>query len=295
MKKLLLFFFCMATLYPCFCQLYTQPYATALENSTEVIAKNKIKCEKIYSQIYSHELTKKNISVFSCIASLEYDSSANLISRIEHVNNTEDTTLLDYQYNKDSSIHRILIHYPYPKPYREIIEYGYDSVGNRELIYTYDEDTTYMTVLKNEYNDNHQLMCSYKGDDKMKLYLQNRWYYSEDGNFSKEEIYNQKGKLNTSIIYEFDKTENKITVFNEYHKGKHLQEEIFLDSAHHYIKRNSRLPIKDLTMGSRFIGPLVGNPMTEEYTYNHDGTLSECIVFLNNKKFMVFQYYYQKY
>jgi hypothetical protein len=254
-----------------------------------VLWKNKIK----YEWIYSYTFNKKKIKDSSCIAFLEFDSLGNIIKRTEYVDNKKDSTKIKYEYNTDHSVHRKLINYTFPRTDLEIREYRYDSAGNKDIVYYYNVDTTYMNVEKNIYNEKNQLILYYSGSNE-NAHLREKRSYSEDGNMSVKEVYDRKGKLIGYYAFEYDKNANKKTVYSEDVKGKHWWEDFLFDSAARCIKHNSNLPEADIAMIGRFPPAMIGHLLTEEYTYAPDGMLIECVVFLDNNQKNVFRYYYQR-
>ena len=292
MKKLFLLYLFTSLAYACFSQFPAPLYHNTLENSRKDIFNNKIKNE----YVYSYTFTKKRIKDSILIGSLSFDLFGHIIRSTLHNSYKDDTTMINYQYNTDNSIHRMLIDYPYPGSITEIIEYAYDSVGNNVMTYTYNPDTTYVHTKKMIYNEGHQLISSYErsGDDDFQL--KERWYYSEDGRFAKEETYNAKGIIEKSYITELDTSARKKTYYNEDKKGKHFMGDALYDSAGRYIRTSGKTI--ERYYGRSFPGRVapieIDHPRTQEYTYNADGILFECVLLMDDRKMEIIRHYYSK-
>lgn len=290
MKKIFLFSICLTALRPCFSQVWMHPYPPAAQNSKEIIFRNKIRSESIYS----YKFNKKKITDSTCIARLTFDSLGNM-SKEEDINEYHTTTTnINYQYNEDSSIHKKTTEFSFPGSKPMTVEYEYDSAGNPTGVFTYNPDTTFLEVEKSLFNETHQLVATYKKTPQGDFFLIYRWYYSEDGVSSKEEFYNEKGVLYKSYIVEFDPSNNKRTSYYKDEKGKKTGiEAFFLDSNRRYVTH--QFNAIGTSYNSAFRRPEVNDtPAMEQYSYNPDGSFFECTTLLDNSKSNIFRVYYNK-
>jgi hypothetical protein len=280
----------MALLYPCFSQVWMLPYPSAAENSKEIMVSNKIKSESIYS----YSFTKKKINDSTCIARLTFDSLGNMIENDYFITEfSTRTTKIDYQYNEDHSIHKKTTEYSFPGPYQVIIEYEYDSAGDQIGAFTYSPDTSFLEVEKNIFNENHQLVTSYKKTGRGDFFLKSRWYYSEDGASSKEESFNERGVLYESHIVESDTSNNKKTIYRQDKKGKHGIEEFFFDNTRQCITHKLNVLVSKGNVAIH-LPESSEVPAIEQYSYNPDGSFFECTTLLDNSRSNIFRVYYQK-
>jgi hypothetical protein len=283
MKIRLLLFFLFTIHLSGFCQGFLQEYISKGSNTKDLIQKNNIQRERIFSYTFR----KKGIKDSSLFASLEYDSMGNMIRKLEAKPYEDKITTIRYEYNPDHSIHRKMTDYPAPATGTSIEEYVYDSVGNIDQVYTYNPDTTSLVIEKNVYDEKRQLISRYTRKGSGEFFLTKRYYYSEDGRSSKEESFNGLGAPGNYNVKEYDSTLNKTSWYVETKTGKEPQGTYFLDSTGRcirYVGALKEIPFPGNTT--------IDHPVTEEFTYNPDGTVFECNGIIDNKDHKIFRHYY---
>lgn len=290
MKKALFLLILIAALYPAISQTsYSIPLADISLNSNKLIRKNRINKESLYYYLYTNKKLRDSIH----IDSREYDSIGNVI-KTGNVNGYNAFTTIRYEYNEDSSIHRVFTDLPYYKAQTQIKEYTYDSIGNIEMIFTYSKDTTYVVMEKRVYDENHKLSSTFEKAGKYDFHLKSRFYYSEDGLSQKVENYTSKEVLDKSYITERDTAANKTTTYIEDKNGKHLIKIASFDSLGRLIKLTGSGTEDFYKWAWTFKPKTINHSADLKFIYNPDGTLFETDVFVDNDMTQIYRHYYTK-
>jgi hypothetical protein len=292
MKKLLFTLLCAGFIQAGSAQVLIPEFFSKAFNTKEVIQKNKIKKELIYT----YSFTQKRIKDSTLVLEYYYDSLGDMIK----CNIFEKENLFQlkksYQYNSLNKIFKIFTYYIFPRPGITIDEYSYDSSGKEQIHYSYDQDTIYMNIEKKIYNEKNQLAGIYFKSRKEDFYLYKHYFYTANGDLSMIETYDTRRNLERIDSCFHDKNASTKKCYKPDKEGKRIFENSSdYDSIGRCIKYNS-ISESFLYRSNKPYQKeeITYHPRIDEYTFNPDGTLFDCKVLVDNKKNRILRHYYIK-
>lgn len=263
-----------------------------IQNREAVIRQNNITKELIYDYTFN----KKGIKDSALASAITFDTRGNIIEELVYNDKKEITRKDVYQYHIQNLLSKKTSTMTGRFKLETIDEYDYDSTGNERTYYSYNSDTTSLTIEQKNYNEKNQVTeLVIKINDNVP-YVSRRYHYDEKGELLKAESLDQQGSWMYSTLYEYNSTGNKKSVYTENSDGKKLTQELFFNSIGQCMKkiRPAKQPMayQDDNSISKLEFKILQS--VDEYTYNADGTLFEWTVKVDNKIKQIRRHYYLK-
>lgn len=160
-----------------------------------------------------------------------------------------------------------------------VLTYKYDSNGNRTDYFQHKPDGTLLNHQKRTYNKknlNTELHNNLKYGHG--YYRSSKYFYNENGQYSKIKSFNPKGKLIRLSKYEYDENGNKYKVFDVKNGNK------VLSIQYEYDNKNNLITRRIIKLGKRIEYRYDDeNNLTEEKTFEK-GILTKKTKFFYNKR-----------
>ena len=234
--------------------------------------------------IYRFKAENKMDTDSTLAESLYYDSTGKLIERRIFSTLKPYAGTSVYFYNADNKLIKEVSYYDTAKTcIKSIFEAFYDS--NTVSNYSYNKDTTHVTIQKEIYNEKKQLIIEWTKLGNNPSYISRRHFYNERGWLVKTDAYDTKGKNIYSYNNEYDDSTHTESLYLVNGHGKNLMEQYrynekkLLIQTVYYHKDNPN-------------SPALKHDVTDKYIYLSNGLLFSTSIYTDAVLDNVSKHYY---
>ena len=282
---------------------------TCLEFVNGIAENGIMKENKIIKElVYEYTKHKDNMldSVLSAV--IFYNVSGTRLEKWQLFDQQKIIQKYIYQYDESNRIFGLQIRSDDPNTELANIVVEYDTIGRELNMYTYNHDTTQLSIRHKEYDQHGYLTRVYTRIGNDSFYISHRYYYDEENRLQKIDGFGDRGTLVYGLLYKYDSAKNAVKLFFRVgDQAKPLAEYIY-DPTHHLIKstllqisqgENFRMDSPDFendyNVESYLSNIAVVNVQESRYfVYNKNGTLYESYTLQrgNKRKLDFTRHYY---
>jgi hypothetical protein len=280
-----------------FCQTEAQhfnkiDFPNRIDNSKSYISINGIKSELIY------EFYSKGNNLDSTLENkVDYDEEGNIVNYQTY---SKDILSSDenYYYSLNGKILKRIEKGSSSRAYR-VREYEYDSLGNEIREYIYNKDTTQLTINFKVYNSKNLITEYYtkKNNDSIRLYK--IYSYNEADVLTKIEVYDEKGKLNSTYKYVLDANNIYKTAYFQSERDTNQKEEFIFNDLNNCVRINGYAlqPITYINEedNSIYKTEMKVLPKVTDFIYNSNGTIHAIVQKTEGNATKTRKHYYTTY